>query len=281
MREHHDVVVIGGGQAGLAMSNVLLQQGREHVVLERRRIGERWRTERWDSLRFQFPNWTLQLPGYEYAGNDPDGFAHYSDILRLIEHYAVRTGAPVRENSEVLAVAVSVSRYRRARRRLGGKDIYWWLEAPGRFSQTIDSFPSRQYPPSTVVTGVNGGYDVNVRQLASDGVTVIGRVVGASGGNLAVQANANQVLDEADKAYTDFLLAARQFISNGTKDDLAEEEQAESTQFPKVEEVDSLDLTREDIHSGGQGEPGSRFGCSAHVSFPSERGGGAAGIERL
>ena len=105
MREHHDVVVIGGGQAGLAMSNVLLQQGREHVVLERRRIGERWRTERWDSLRFQFPNWTLQLPGYEYAGNDPDGFAHYSDILRLIEHYAVRTGAPVRENSEVLAVA--------------------------------------------------------------------------------------------------------------------------------------------------------------------------------
>jgi putative flavoprotein involved in K+ transport len=337
MREHHDVVVIGGGQAGLAMSNVLLQQGREHVVLERRRIGERWRTERWDSLRFQFPNWTLQLPGFEYAGNDPDGFAHYSDILRLIEHYAVRTGAPVRENSEVLAVAerdaddgfdvfladgsvharrvviatgpfqlpfaprlshevspsilqldptqyrspealpqgavlvvgsgasgcqiadellhagrrvhMSVSRHRRAPRRLGGKDIYWWLEALGRFSQTIDSFPSRQYPPSTVVTGVNGGYDVNVRQLASDGVTVIGRVVGASGGNLVVQANANQVLDEADKAYTDFLLAARQFISNGTKVDLVEEEQAEPTQFPKVEEVDSLDLPREDIHT--------------------------------
>jgi putative flavoprotein involved in K+ transport len=337
MREHHDVVVIGGGQAGLAMSNVLLQQGREHVVLERRRIGERWRTERWDSLRFQFPNWTLQLPGYAYAGNDPDGFAHYSEILRLIEHYAVRTGAPVRENSDVLAVAehdaddgfdvfladgsvharrvviatgpfqlpfvpqlshevspsvlqldpthyrspevlpggavlvvgsgasgcqiadellhagrrvyMSVSRHRRAPRRLGGKDIYWWLEALGRFAQTIDSFPSRQYPPSTVVTGVNGGYDVNVRQLASDGVTVVGRVVGASGRNLAVLANANQVLDEADKAYADFLLAARQFISEGTKDDLAEEEQAEPTQFPTVEEVDSLDLTREDIHT--------------------------------
>jgi putative flavoprotein involved in K+ transport len=337
MREHHDVVVIGGGQAGLAMSNVLLQQGREHVVLERRRIGERWRTERWDSLRFQFPNWTLQLPGYAYAGNDPDGFAHYSEILRLIEHYAVRTGAPVRENSDVLAVAehdaddgfdvfladgsvharrvviatgpfqlpfvpqlshevspsvlqldpthyrspevlpggavlvvgsgasgcqiadellhagrrvyMSVSRHRRAPRRLGGKDIYWWLEALGRFAQTIDSFPSRQYPPSTVVTGVNGGYDVNVRQLASDGVTVVGRVVGASGRNLAVLANANQVLDEADKAYADFLLAAQQFISDGTKDDLAEEEQAEPTQFPTVEEVDSLDLTREDIHT--------------------------------
>jgi putative flavoprotein involved in K+ transport len=73
MREHHDVVVIGGGQAGLAVSSVLQNQGREHVVLERRRIGERWRTERWDSLRFQFPNWTLQLPGLAYRGNDPGG----------------------------------------------------------------------------------------------------------------------------------------------------------------------------------------------------------------
>jgi putative flavoprotein involved in K+ transport len=64
MRERHDVVVIGGGQAGLAMSAVLQQHGHEHVVLERRRIGERWRSERWDSLRFQFPNWTLRLPEY-------------------------------------------------------------------------------------------------------------------------------------------------------------------------------------------------------------------------
>ncbi|MDQ0849359.1 phytoene dehydrogenase-like protein [Arthrobacter sp. B3I9] len=53
MREQQDVVVIGGGQAGLAMSSVLQRRGREHVVLERRRIGERWRAERWDSLRFQ------------------------------------------------------------------------------------------------------------------------------------------------------------------------------------------------------------------------------------
>lgn len=105
MREQHDVVVIGGGQAGLAVSGVLQERGREHVVLERRRIGERWRTERWDSLRFQFPNWTLQLPGHAYRGNDPGGFAHYSEILRLIEDYAVSTGAPVRENTEVRALA--------------------------------------------------------------------------------------------------------------------------------------------------------------------------------
>jgi cation diffusion facilitator CzcD-associated flavoprotein CzcO len=59
--------------AGLAMSAVLRDLGRDHVVLERRRAGERWRSERWDSLRFQFPNWSITLPGYRYAGGDPDG----------------------------------------------------------------------------------------------------------------------------------------------------------------------------------------------------------------
>src|SRR5829696_9100405 len=102
MREHHDVVVIGGGQAGLAMSTVLQQHGREHVVLERARVAERWRTERWDSLRFQFPNWSIQLPGYAYAGDDPDGFAHYREISRIIEDYASANRAPVRAGTEVV-----------------------------------------------------------------------------------------------------------------------------------------------------------------------------------
>jgi putative flavoprotein involved in K+ transport len=84
------------------MSAVLQRRGREHVVLERRRLAERWRTERWDSLRFQFPNWSQQLPGYSYMGNDPDGFAHYSQILRIIEAYAVSIRAPVPEHTEVV-----------------------------------------------------------------------------------------------------------------------------------------------------------------------------------
>jgi putative flavoprotein involved in K+ transport len=96
MPEHHDTVVVGAGQAGLAMSAVLQRHGREHVVLERRRTAERWRAERWDSLRFQFPNWSLQLPGWRYQGGDPDGFAHYGEIVRIIEGYAAVIRAPVR-----------------------------------------------------------------------------------------------------------------------------------------------------------------------------------------
>src|SRR5215470_4963232 len=94
MPERYDTVIVGGGQAGLAMSAVLRQRGREHIVLERRRVAERWRSERWDSLRFQFPNWSLQLPGYRYTGSDPEGFAGYNEILRLIEDYAASTRAP-------------------------------------------------------------------------------------------------------------------------------------------------------------------------------------------
>ncbi len=97
---------------------------------------------------------------------------------------------------------------------------------------------------------MNGGYDLNVRQLAADGVKVLGRVIGASGRNLAVLVNANQVLDEADQAYTGFLSAARQFISgNGIEQGLEQEEPEEPTHLPAVEEVDSLNLAREGINT--------------------------------
>jgi len=74
-REHVETVIIGGGHAGLTMSHSLSQLGQEHVILERGRVGERWRSERWDSFHFQFPNWTIELPGYKYQCDDPDAFA--------------------------------------------------------------------------------------------------------------------------------------------------------------------------------------------------------------
>lgn len=101
MSEHHDTIVIGGGQAGLAMSHYLTQLGREHVILERGRVAERWRSERWDSLAFQFPNWSVHLPGHAYQA-DRDAFALRDELIGFIEGYAALIRAPVRCGVEVV-----------------------------------------------------------------------------------------------------------------------------------------------------------------------------------
>jgi putative flavoprotein involved in K+ transport len=101
MAERCDTIIIGGGQAGLAMSYYLRQHERQHVVLERARIAERWRTERWNSLRYQFIDQSIELPGLSYQGPEPDGFAHHTAITRFIEDYAAKIAAPVRQGAEV------------------------------------------------------------------------------------------------------------------------------------------------------------------------------------
>lgn len=104
MAERFDVVVIGGGQAGLAVSHELSQRGIEHVVLEKRRIAQTWR-DRWDSFCLVTPNWTVRLPGGEYAGDDPDGFMPRDEIVGHLEAYAARFAAPVREEVEVTSLS--------------------------------------------------------------------------------------------------------------------------------------------------------------------------------
>ncbi|HMB58697.1 MAG TPA: NAD(P)-binding domain-containing protein [Xanthomonadales bacterium] len=106
-----DVVVIGAGHAGLAVSHLLSEQAIEHVVLERGEVANTWRHERWDSLKLLTPNWQTQLPGYHYAGNDPDGFMGMSDVVQFIQNYAAFTRAPVRTNTRVTSVRRNQSGY--------------------------------------------------------------------------------------------------------------------------------------------------------------------------
>jgi putative flavoprotein involved in K+ transport len=99
--ERVETLVIGGGQAGLAMSHMLRRRGRSHVVLERHRIAERWRTERWRGLRFQFPNWSVRLPDFPFPHTDPDGFATGEQIADFIAAYAEIVAPPLRCGVEV------------------------------------------------------------------------------------------------------------------------------------------------------------------------------------
>jgi len=98
--ERVETLIIGGGQAGLTMSHMLSKRGRQHLVVERRRVAERWRGERWDGLHFQFPNWSIKLPDFPFAG-DPEGFATKQEILHYIEAYADFVKPPLRSGVDV------------------------------------------------------------------------------------------------------------------------------------------------------------------------------------
>ena len=102
--EHVETLIVGGGQAGLAMSHMLKRRSRPHLILERGRIAERWRTERWEGLRFQFPNWSVKLPDFEFQNRDPDAFATTREILKYLVDYANFVAPPIRCGITVTAL---------------------------------------------------------------------------------------------------------------------------------------------------------------------------------
>jgi putative flavoprotein involved in K+ transport len=95
---------VGGGQAGLAVSQALAGLGIEHVVFERGRVAETWRG-RWDSFCLVTPNWTLSLPTLPYAGNEPEGFVPRDEIVNYLERFATTFQVPVEEGIDVVSIS--------------------------------------------------------------------------------------------------------------------------------------------------------------------------------
>ena len=106
------VVIIGGGQAGLAMSRCLSELDIEHTVIERGDVGQRWRAQSWDSLRLLTPNWMTRLPGFQYDGDDPNGFMAVPELVTMLERYAAESRAPLETNTTVLSVERTADRFR-------------------------------------------------------------------------------------------------------------------------------------------------------------------------
>ena len=120
--QHHSVIVVGGGQAALALSHELAREGCDHVLFEQHRAGHAWRERRWDSFCLVTPNWQCQLPGFPYPGDDPHGFMKKDQIVAYLDEYVRRTRPPLREG-------VRVTRVRR--RRPGGFSV---TTSAGNFS---------------------------------------------------------------------------------------------------------------------------------------------------
>jgi putative flavoprotein involved in K+ transport len=292
--ERIDTLIVGGGQAGIAMSEHLTKQGVPHIVLERHRIAERWRSERWDSLVANGPAWHDRFPNMTFSGIDQNSFATKGSIVDYFVAYAAQIAAPIREGVEVLSlrtkpdgsgfvadtshgvieaanvvtatgpfqrplvptavpqsagivqlhstgyrnpaqlpdgavlvvgagssgsqiadellragkrVYLSVGPHDRPPRRYRGKDFVWWLGALGYWDAKTRE-PGMEHV-TIAVSGANGGQTVDFRDLASRGMTLLGRAGAYSNGvlqfapdlaeNIAMgDQNYLTVLDEAD-----------------------------------------------------------------------------------
>ncbi len=187
MVEQVETVIVGGGQAGLSLSHELVRAGREHVVLERGRLVERWRSERWVSLTLLSPNSLTRLPGHHYRGPDPDGFMGRDEVVRFFEDYAASFDPPVQTGVTVIAVDVDdgVGGYlvRTDRGDIRARNV---VLATGTFQKPRLPQAARDFPPDIVQ--VHSSAYRNPEQLPPGAVLVVGS--GASGFQIAEELNA-------------------------------------------------------------------------------------------
>ncbi len=176
-----EVLIVGGGQAGLAMSEHLSAADVPHLILERDRIAERWRSERWDSLVANGPAWHDRFPTLEFSDLAPDEFATKEQVVDYFLEYAEQIGAPVRCGVEVTSVRRNAGRSGfRVQTSDGAIDARFVVAATGPFQRPL-------IPPIVPGDGVPGqlhssGYRTP-DQLPEGAVLVVG--AGSSGVQIA------------------------------------------------------------------------------------------------
>jgi putative flavoprotein involved in K+ transport len=176
-----DTLVVGAGQAGVATSEHLSKLGVPHLVLERNRIAEAWRTGRWDSLVANGPAWHDRFPGLEFAGLDPDAFAPKEQVADYFEAYAKKFNAPIRTGVEVQSVERNSDRPGFTVNTSAGLiEARHVVVATGPFQRPV-------IPPiAPAISGVQQIHSADYRnpqQLAAGAVLVVG--AGSSGVQIA------------------------------------------------------------------------------------------------
>ncbi len=179
--EKIDTLIVGAGQAGIAMSEHLTLNGVSHLVLERSRIAERWRSERWDSLVANGPAWHDRFPNREFSGVDPDAFVGKEEVADYLVAYAKQNNAPIRTGIEVKSVRRNEARAGfQIETSDGTFEANNVVAATGAFQRAVIPAVAPKDPNITQIH--SSGYR-NPDQLPEGGVLVIG--AGSSGVQIA------------------------------------------------------------------------------------------------
>jgi putative flavoprotein involved in K+ transport len=177
-----DVVIIGAGQAGLAMSRELAALGIENVILERGRVAERWRTTTWDSLRLLTPNWMTRLPDWRYRGTDPDGYMTRDAVIQFLSGYAGAIAAPIISASPVTRVEAVGGGYA-VFTPAGAWNCRALVIATGHCDLPCLPAPAGDIDPSVIQ--LHSSHYRNPSALAAGNVLVVG--ASASGAQIALE----------------------------------------------------------------------------------------------
>ncbi len=179
--EKIETLIIGGGQAGIAMSEELSKRGLPHLILERHRIAERWRSERWDGLHANGPACHDRLSLFPIPGIDPDGFASRNQMVDYFVSYAERIGAPIRCGVTVTALhRNSGGAAFRAETSDGVIEATNVIAATGPFQRAV---VPQVVPAETGITQIHSNAYRNPAQLPKGAVLVVG--AGSSGAQIA------------------------------------------------------------------------------------------------
>ena len=179
--EQFEVVVVGAGQAGVAMSEHLTIAGISHVVLERDRIAERWRSERWDSLVANGPAWHDRFPNLEFEGYDPDAFVPKEAVADYFVAYAEKFNAPIRTGVDVKSVTrLPIDSGFSVETSAGEIQAKYVVAATGPFQKP--AIPP-VVPDTTDIHQLHSSDYHNPAQLPEGGVLVVG--AGSSGVQIA------------------------------------------------------------------------------------------------